>query len=70
MAQNDTRFLIAQDGGKPTEDQLDAQREIRASIAEAGTRLQDLTEPSREQSLALTKLEEALLWAGRAIFKP
>lgn len=70
MAQNETRFLIAQDGGKPTEAQLAVQREIRERIAEAGARLQDLTEPSREQSLALTKLEEALMWAGRAIFKP
>ncbi|KUF07249.1 hypothetical protein [Leucobacter sp. G161] len=71
MAQNnETRFLTAQDGGKPTEEQLEAQRKIRDAVAEAGWLLEDLVAPSREQSLALTKLEEALMWAGKAIFKP
>lgn len=71
MAQNnETKFLIAQDGGAPSEIQLGVQRQVRDLIAEAGQFLQDTTEPSREQSLALTKLEEALMWAGKAIFKP
>ena len=67
---NGTRFLIAQDGEKPTQRQLESQRVIRSLIAEVGLTLEGLVEPSREQSLALTKLEEALMWAGRAIFKP
>ena len=71
MAQNnETKFLLAQDSAAPNEHQLAHQRILRKFIADAGAYLEDVTPPSREQSLALTKLEEALMWAGKAIFKP
>ena len=63
-----TRFKIAQDA-KPTEPQLSFQMEYRAMIAEAADELNLRVEDSREKSLALTHLEEALMWAGKAIFK-
>lgn len=63
-----TRFTIAQDGPKPTDAQLESQSIIRGQIRTAAVLIERETQPSREQSLALTKLEEALMWAGRAIF--
>lgn len=63
------RFAIAQDGPAPTAEQLAIQRGIRTSIATVADELVRVTSPSREQSLALTKLEEALMWAGKAIFR-
>jgi hypothetical protein len=63
------RFSIAQDSPKPSSEQLVSQKDIRDAIAHAAFVLESETRPSREQSLALTKLEEALLWAGRAVFQ-
>jgi len=63
------RFGIAQDGKPVTGCQLDAQLSIRDKIAEAGDLIKLMTDEGREQSLALTKLEEALMWAGKAVFK-
>lgn len=66
------RFGIAQDA--PTIDpadreaQLNSQRDIREKIAAAALILDIDVADSREKSLALTKLEEALMWAGKAIF--
>lgn len=62
------RFSIAQDGPKPSPAQLANQAHVREAIESAATRLEGASSPSREQSLALTKLEEALMWAGKAIF--
>lgn len=61
------RFLIAQDN-KPSQEQLDFQRDFRLVLHQAAQHLNARVEDSREKSLALTKLEEALLWAGKAIF--
>lgn len=63
------RFSTAQDGPKATEEQLAAQKQIATVIADAGLLIEIKTKASREQSLALTKLEEALMWAGKAIFQ-
>lgn len=65
------RFGIAQDGYIPEdqEERLDAQRRLRANIYDVAKDLVAEVEESRELSLALTKLEEALMWAGKAIFK-
>ncbi len=62
------RFGIAQDS-KPSEEQLAAQREIRDSIYYTAKILSTGVEDSREKSLALTALQEALMWAGKAFFK-
>lgn len=64
------RFGIAQDAPVPDdikERQL-AQVRLRAKIYDAAKFIASEVEPGREQSLAMTKLEEALLWAGKAIF--
>ena len=62
------RFGIAQDS-QPLPEALLIQRGIRARVAVLAERLATEIEPSRELSLALTHLEEALMWAGKAIFK-
>lgn len=61
------RFGIAQDG-KPTKEQLDYQQTLRYDICTIATHLNEDVADSREKSLAITKLEEALMWAGKAIF--
>mgnify|MGYP003560287202 CR=1 FL=1 len=66
--QIEMRFLIAQDG-KPSEEQLKFQSELRGEIHDLAQKLNSKVEDSREKSLALTHLEEALMWAGKAIFK-
>ena len=62
------RFLIAQDG-RPSKEQLQYQQRLRESIAELAIDINSHVEDSREKSLAITKLEEALMWAGKAIFE-
>jgi hypothetical protein len=62
------RFGIAQDS-KPTEAQLEYQRDIRSVFSGLAQRINADVSDSREKSLALTALEEALLWTGKAIFK-
>lgn len=65
----DGRFMIAQDGTPPSDIQLATQKELREDLHRIAKRLNDEVTDSREKSLALTKLEEALMWAGKAIFK-
>lgn len=40
---------------------------MRATLKEAARQVAEHTPPGREQSTALTKLEEALFWANAAI---
>ena len=65
------RFGIAQDG--PVDDDIEARQKtqisVRAKVYEAANEMNDKIKDSRELSLALTKLEEALMWAGKAIFR-
>lgn len=51
----------------PTPEDLSAMESIRSSAIGFGFVLIDLTKPSREQSLALTALEEAKYWANQAL---
>lgn len=64
------RFNTAQDGtsSEDVQDRKDAQREIATNIRAAALLLDVYVEDGREKSLALTHLEEALMWAGKAIF--
>ena len=72
------RFGIAQDttDGKPEEtedfgsiqEKQQLQRELRDLIVRAATVIDSGIAPGRASSLALTKLEEALMWAGKGIF--
>lgn len=61
------RFIIAQDG-KPSQEQLDLQKSLRETFAGLAVRINRDVADSREKSLSLTNLEEALMWAGKAIF--
>lgn len=44
--------------------------DIRERAIELAHLIADETPPSREQSLALTKLEEAVFWAVAAVARP
>lgn len=60
-------FAIAQDS-PATKEELEAQASIRAAFKSLAHRIDAAVADGREKSLALTKLEEALMWTGRAIF--
>jgi hypothetical protein len=54
----------------PADDQntQDAHQQVRDTLLEAADTIVQVTGPeSREQSLAITKLEEAMFWANAAI---
>jgi hypothetical protein len=51
----------------PHGDQADRYERIRAYVADVADVVCRLTPESREQSLALTALEEAVMWANAAI---
>lgn len=51
----------------PKGDQADRYTSIRALAKELAYTINDLTPASREQSLAFTALEEAVMWANAAI---
>ena len=51
----------------PKEGQPDRYTELRAMAFTLATKIIEEAPPSREQSLALTKLEEAVMWANAAI---
>jgi hypothetical protein len=51
----------------PKEGQPERYAEIRAEARLLALRLVKLCPPGRERSLALTKLEEAVMWANAAI---
>lgn len=63
-----SRFEISEDR-QPDSDQLGAHANVRMHIESLAKLLNTTVEDSREKSLAITKLEEALMWAGKAIFK-
>lgn len=45
----------------------EAHEEMRAAAHQLASAIVNATVPSREQSLALTKAEEAMMWANAAI---
>ena len=51
----------------PDGDQADRYLVIRGEAKKLAETIVKLTPPSREQSVALTKLEEAVFWANAAI---
>ena len=68
------RFYIAQDEkieGVPAdkEEKLAIQTAVRSKIAEAAVLINNEIADSRTKSVALTELESALMWAGKAIFE-
>lgn len=63
------RFGIAADKPAPTPEKLEAQRDVAARITATGVYINDVIADSPDKSNALRKLEEALMWAGKAIYK-
>lgn len=59
----DTRFTYH----KPQGDQADRYEKIRAHARVLANLIVTNTPESREQSLAITKLEEAVMWANAGI---
>jgi len=51
----------------PKEGQPEVYASIRAKALELAEHIVDVTPPSREQSLALTALEEAVMWANAGL---
>ena len=51
----------------PKDDQPERYQKIRAKAKEFAVLIVEETPPSREQSLALTKLEEVSMWANASI---
>lgn len=51
----------------PKGDQAERYQSIRAGALALATHINVSTPPSREQSLALTHLEDAVMWANAAI---
>lgn len=64
----ESRFRIAQDG-HPSQDQRTVQSAVQAMVTAVAGNINEHVEDSREKSLALTHLEEALMWTGKAIFR-
>ena len=52
---------------KPKDDQPERYVLVRAQARELAQCILESTPPSREQSLALTKLEESIFWANAGI---
>lgn len=64
----DTAELVARfTHHAPKEGQPERYTELRDTVGRLATLIVELTPASREQSLALTKLEEAVMWANAAI---
>lgn len=51
----------------PKGDQTERYEKLRSKAKELATMIGDLTPESREQSLALTNLEQSVMWANSAI---
>lgn len=51
----------------PKDNQVDRYEFIRTRAKQLALAIADLTPESREQSLALTRIEEAVFWANAAI---
>lgn len=63
------RLGIAQDG-KPSEEQLRVQRELREAIEGILIYANQNIDDSRAKSLGMTAGEDMLMWLGKAIFQP
>jgi hypothetical protein len=63
----DNEILHRFDTLKPTVDALRDMRDMRLDFQVIATVILAVSKPSREQSLALTALEEAKFWTNQAI---
>lgn len=54
-----------------TQEKREAHERVRAICRDAATQIVEVTgSPTREQSLAITALEEAMFWANAAVARP
>lgn len=51
----------------PKDDQVERYKAIRAKAKEFAELIDSLCPPSRERSLAMTKMEESVMWANASI---
>lgn len=51
----------------PTDEQISRYKDIRADARKFAKLIEALCPPSRERSLAMTKLEECVMWANASI---
>lgn len=63
-----SRFVTAATSEAPSQDQVAIVRQNAGAITAAAEQLNQLPD-SRYKSLALTALEEALMWANKAVFQ-
>lgn len=61
------RFGVAAESEPPTADQVATVRAHKSAVLAAAEQIDQLPE-GRYKSLALTSLEEALMWANKAVF--
>lgn len=62
-----SRFVTAAESPAPTQDQIAVVRQNAGAILAAAEQINQLPD-SRHKSLSLTSLEEALMWANKAVF--
>lgn len=63
-----SRFITAVTSDAPSQDQVAIVRQNASAITGAAEQISQLPD-SRYKSLALTALEEALMWANKAVFQ-
>lgn len=63
-----SRFVAAATSNAPSQDQVAIVRQNAGAITTAAEQIAQLPD-SRYKSLALTALEEALMWANKAVFQ-
>ncbi len=62
-----SRFGTAANSAPPTQEQRDTVADNQAAIISAAEQIDRLPD-GRHKALALTSLEEALMWANKAVF--
>ncbi|WP_295035383.1 hypothetical protein [uncultured Microbacterium sp.] len=62
------RFFTAATGQPPTDEQREAVRKLNNLVVELAVAIEELTPQCRNQSIALTALEDVSMRANRAIF--
>lgn len=62
-----TQAFVSVETFKPTDEQLDRKAHLGRGFDTLANEIIRRTAPGRAQSVALTKLEEAFGWVGRAI---
>lgn len=65
-----TRFFTARDGNPPTTQQIEGSKLIQQKTLELAEAIDEFVPGGRNQSLALTHLEDVLMRANRGIFAP